>query len=75
MNAVAAIRASDADDVDALVEALVAHPERADDVKALLRRKLAAPDVVRVLMPEKAITDTPKDIDDSEDDLWDNVPI
>ena len=61
-------------DVTAIVDALMADPSRAEDAKALLTRKLEAPDVVRLAVPKARIT---RDVEaeDSDDDLWDNVPV
>ncbi len=59
-------------DVDEIVEALVADPSCAEDVKALLKQKLAAPDVVRMIAPKRQ---APTAANDDAEDLWDNVPI
>lgn len=58
-------------DVDAIVEAILADPSRAEDAKALLRYKMSAPDVVRLLAPKPRA----QAFEDSDEDLWDNVPV
>ena len=63
---------TDLDDVDALVEALVADPSRAEDVKALLRERLAMPSADR---PTSASVIALVRDSAYEDDLWDNVPV
>lgn len=61
-------------DVDAIVDAVLADPSRAEDAKALLTRKLEAPDVVRVAVPKTTPNPT-RVAEDADDDMWDNVPI
>lgn len=69
-----AVDTSDADYVDRLIDQVVADPERVDDVKKLLRYKMAAPEGLNVV--EKPVRATAKTvIDEDADDLWDNVPI
>ncbi len=63
------------DEVDDIVDALVADPTRASDVKALLKRKIAAPDIVHMVVPRAAESKAAVAEDDTEDDLWDNVPV
>ena len=63
------------DEVDDIVDALVADPTRASDVKAMLKRKIAAPDIVHMVAPRRAPAKAGVAEDDTEDDLWDNVPI
>ena len=63
------------DDVDEIVDALVADPSRASDVKALLKRKIAAPDIVRMVVPRAANAKFAVADDDAEDDIWDNMPV
>jgi hypothetical protein len=59
------------DDVDQIVAALIADPTRADDIKEMLRRKILAPDAVRVVLPFR-----PRQlVEDDADELWDNVPV
>ncbi len=59
------------DDVDRIVAALIADPTRADDIKEMLRRKILAPDAVRVVLPFR-----PRQlVEDDADELWDNVPV
>lgn len=57
------------DDIDRIVDALLENPTRAGDIKALLRQKMTAPEVVRVA--HAATGPSPEDADD----LWDNVPV
>ncbi len=61
-------------DVTAIVDALLADPTRVEDAKALLTRKLKAPDVVRFAVP-KTVRPQRQEVEDAEDDLWDNVPV
>lgn len=68
------VNTSDADYVDRLIDQVVADPDRVDDVKKLLRHKIAAPDRLNVVDAPKRTTPTPE-IDDDVEDLWDNVPI
>ena len=69
-----AINTADADYVDRLIDQVVADPERVDDVKKLLRHKMAAPEGLNLV--EKAQPTTPVvDVEDDVEDLWDNVPI
>ncbi len=63
------------DEVDKIVDALVADPTRANDVKALLKRKIAAPDIVTMVIPRATPSKVAVSEDESEDDLWDNVPV
>ena len=65
------------DDVDHLIDSLVANPSSAEDVKTLLRHKMAAPDVVTVAPStlKRPCEATAVDEDEDVDDLWDNVPI
>ena len=57
------------DDVDRLVDAALAEPGRADDIKAILRTKIVAVGPVPV-----AASMTASDDDDPED-FWDNFPV
>ena len=63
------------DEVDDIVDALVADPTRASDVKALLKSKIAAPDIIQMVAPRRPPAKAVVAEDDTEDDLWDNVPI
>lgn len=60
-------QASRKDDVDTLVDTLLAEPDRADDIKSMLRHKLDMAGIVH-LKPVPASTD-------DLDDMWDNVPV
>lgn len=58
------------DDIDRIVDALLQNPDQAGDIKALLRQKMTAPDIVHVVRaarPERATEEL--------DDFWDNVPV
>lgn len=55
------------DDVDRLVDTLLAEPDRADDIKNLLRNRLGVERVVHL----KAVRSVSEDLDD----MWDNVPV
>jgi hypothetical protein len=59
------------DDVDRIVDALVADPTRAEDLKSVLRSKLVAPDAVRVALPFRAVSVASEEAED----MWDNVPV
>lgn len=61
-------------DVAAIVDSVLADPARAEDAKALLTRKLEAPDVVRVAVSRATLNPTSV-ADDADDDMWDNVPV
>ena len=61
-------------DVDRIVDALLDDPSSARKAKALLTRKLEAPDVVRVAVQSRRNADEVA-IEDADDDLWDNVPV
>ena len=63
------------DEVDEIVDALVADPTRANDVKAILRHKISAPDIVRMVAPKAANAKSVVTDEDLDDDIWDNVPI
>ncbi|MGI9393855.1 MAG: hypothetical protein ACR2OY_04355 [Boseongicola sp.] len=63
------------DEVDEIVDALVADPTRANDVKAQLRRKIAAPDIVQLVVPRTAEHKPATGEDDPDDDVWDNMPV
>ena len=65
---------SEADFVDRLIDQVVADPDRIDDVKTLLRHKMAAPEALNVVSDAKtrSVSDA---TEDDVDDLWDNVPI
>ena len=65
--------ANGVDDIDRIVDALLANPERVSDIKTLLRNKMIAPETVHVVRPVAAAS-TVEDESDL-DDLWDNVPI
>ncbi len=63
------------DEVDDIVDALVADPRCANDVKALLRRKIAAPDIVHMVAPRVPSSKTSVSGEESDDDVWDNMPV
>lgn len=58
------------DDIDRIVDALLEDPNRAGDVKDLLRMKMRAPDVVSIVTPRVAMP-----MNDDSEDFWDNVPV
>lgn len=60
------------DDIDRIVEALLANPDQSASIKTLLREKLGAPDLVQVAYAAAAVLN---DDSDDADDFWDNVPI
>lgn len=62
---------SDRDDIDRIVEALLENPDRAADIKTMLRSKMLAPEVVHMVAPRAAEA---TGSDDTED-FWDNVPV
>lgn len=55
------------DDVDRIVDTLLAEPARADDIKTLLRHRLGMDRVVHLKSAVNASDDL--------DDMWDNVPV
>ncbi|WP_413720082.1 hypothetical protein [Silicimonas sp. MF1-12-2] len=59
------------DEMDRIVETLIAHPERAPELKALLRARFENPSVVRI-SPVRVV---PVPQPDEADDMWDNVPV
>lgn len=59
------------DDVDTMVDSLLADPNRADDIKSMLRQRLAEDGVVPLRSVPKAVSA----ISDDLDDMWDNVPV
>ena len=63
------------DEVDQIVDALVADPSCASDVKMLLRRKIAAPDIVHMIAPRPAGVKAAITEGEAEDDMWDNMPV
>jgi hypothetical protein len=63
------------DEVDEIVDALVADPTRANDVKAILRHKISAPDIVRMVAPKSRIAKVAVTDEEADDDIWDNLPI
>ena len=65
---------ADRDDVDHLIDRLLADPGTADDVKTLLRHKMSAPDVVAVA-PVTSRRTRQTDTEDDLEDMWDNLPI
>lgn len=56
-----------------MIEALVSDPSRAEDIKALLKRKIAAPAPAGAVPPGRA--QVLAFGDEGEDDPWDNVPV
>lgn len=60
-------------DVETIVDSVVADPSRADIAKALLTRKIAAPDIVRVAR----VANVPSGPDraEADEELWDNLPV
>jgi len=63
------------DEVDEIVDALVADPTCANDVKAILRHKISAPDIVRMVAPKAGIAKVAITDEELDDDIWDNLPI
>jgi hypothetical protein len=59
------------DEVDRIVETLLAHPERASELKTLLRNRIENPSVVQFAPVADPLT---LPIEDA-DDMWDNVPV
>lgn len=55
------------DDVDRLVDTLLAEPARAEDIKTQLRRRLRSDGAAHL----KAVPTVADDLDD----MWDNVPV
>lgn len=67
-----AAKSATTDDIDRIVDGLLADPSRADDVKGALRSRLAAGAATPVRTLEKAPRTRPSH---DEDDMWENVPI
>ena len=63
------------DEVDEIVDALVADPTCANDVKAMLRRKIAAPDIIHMVAPKVPSSKNSVSEEESDDDVWDNMPV
>ena len=61
------------DDIDRIVATILADPERAEDMKALLRLKMVAPEVLAAV-PDVPVARRPAPEPDV-DDLWDNMPV
>ena len=59
-------------DIDGIVESLLADPGSADEAKRLLRKKMQLTAVVNMMAPAMPMVGGS---DDDLDDLWDNVPI
>ncbi|MBT8418737.1 MAG: hypothetical protein KJO42_14975 [Silicimonas sp.] len=59
------------DEVDRIVDTLLANPGHAEDIKSQLRRRLREDPVVRVVAANYS---TPS-IRDEVEDMWDNVPV
>ena len=55
------------DDVDRLIDKLLAEPDRVEDIKSKLRRSLGKDRVVSLRPVSSASDDV--------DDMWDNVPV
>ena len=64
----------DRDDVDHLIDRLLADPGTADDVKTLLRHKMSSPDVIAVA-PMTTRRAEQADMQEDLEDMWDNLPI
>lgn len=56
------------DDVDRIVDAVLADPSRAEAAKVMLRRKILGGETVHLVPP--SVSDH-----EQADDLWDNVPV
>ena len=63
------------DDVDHLIDQLMADPSAAEQVKKILRHKIASPDVVAVAPRPITPKETDVAVDEDVEDMWDNVPI
>lgn len=59
------------DDVDQIVDTLLADPGRAEDIKTILRKKLNVQNVVGFSARRSASTMPTDDVED----MWDNVPV
>lgn len=59
------------DELDRIVETLLAHPERASELKSLLRHRIENPSVVQF---SPVAAPLPAPVEDA-DDMWDNVPV
>jgi len=67
------------DDIDSIVDGLLADPSRADDVKGALRARFSsvAPDAVltHIRAVDPALPVRSSAVTTDEDDLWENVPV
>lgn len=59
------------DDVDMLVDTLLAEPDRADDIKNMLRRRLGVEGRAQPRSPLSLVSTKTDEIDE----MWDNVPV
>ncbi len=74
MNASPGVRVEAADDVDALVDTLIRDPSKADDIKAVLKKRISRPQLIDITA-EESVLPSSSDDDDDEGDMWDNVPV
>lgn len=59
------------DEVDRLVDSLLTNPDRVDDIKSQIRRRIMASRVV----PLSSVPPSVRASSEDEDDMWDNVPV
>lgn len=70
-----------ADDIDRIVEALIADPSRSEDLKSLLRRKIRSHGTVAVPHATRGMAEKPRLWQEDEgaaeqaEELWDNLPV
>jgi hypothetical protein len=73
------VKAPARDEIDSIVDGLLADPSRVDDVKGVLRRRFAlvAPHAALVQMRqvERATPARNAALSSDDDDLWENVPV
>lgn len=64
-------RHHESDDIDRIVDALIADPSRAEDMKSILRGKMRSPGKVKVAFAAPGLTEAALEAEE----LWDNVPV
>ena len=63
------------DEIDRIIGALIEDPTRANDVKTLLRQKIAAAPVVDPRSSSSASAEAAVSEEGSDEDIWDNMPV
>lgn len=63
------------DDIDRIVDELVANPDRAGDLKKMLRHKIQEPQKISVLRAGQKEPQQSGPAATEQDDFWDNFPV